>query len=95
MRIAECFAPESVVLFGSHARGDAAEGCDLDLMVLFSEVDKPRDRAAEIYTLAGCGFARDILVSTVRRFERYRNVPNTVYWSASREGHILYKSGDT
>jgi predicted nucleotidyltransferase len=92
MLIAERFAPERVILFGSHARGDAGEGSDVDLMVLFPEVENPRGRAAEIYAaLAGCGFAKDILVSTVRRFERYRDVPNTVYWPASREGRVLYE----
>jgi uncharacterized protein len=92
IQIAERFAPERVLLFGSYARGDAKEGSDVDLMVLFSEVENPHDRAAEIYAaLAGCGVAKDILVSTVSRFERYRNVPNTVYWPASREGRILYE----
>ncbi|MGI8992430.1 MAG: nucleotidyltransferase domain-containing protein [Bryobacteraceae bacterium] len=92
LQIAERFAPERVVLFGSHARGDAGEESDVDLMVLFTEIDNPRDRAAEIYiALAGCGFAKDILVSTVSRFERYRNVPNTVYWPISREGRVLYE----
>ncbi len=92
LRIAERFAPERIVLFGSYARGDADEESDVDLMVLFPEVDNPRERAAEIYTaIAGCGFAKDILVSTVSRFERYRNVPNTVYWPASREGRVLYE----
>ena len=92
MRIAERFAPERVVLFGSHARGDADAGSDVDLMVLFPEVENPRARAAEIYAdLSGCGFAKDIVVSTVGRFERYRNVPNTIYWPASREGRVLYQ----
>jgi predicted nucleotidyltransferase len=92
IRIAERFAPDRVVLFGSYARGDADEGSDVDLMVLFSEVENPRARAAEIYTaLAGCGFPKDILVSTVSRFERYRNVPNTIYWPVSREGQVLYE----
>ena len=92
MRIAKRFAPERVVLFGSHARGDADEGSDVDLMVLFPEVENPRARAAEIYAdRSGCGFAKDIVVSTVGRFERYRNVPNTIYWPASREGRVLYQ----
>ena len=30
-------------------------------------------------------------VSTSSRFERYRNVVNTVYWPASREGKVLYE----
>ena len=48
-RIAARFSPERIILFGSHARGDAREGSDLDLMVLFREVDDPRERAAELY----------------------------------------------
>jgi hypothetical protein len=39
-RIAARFSPERIVLFGSHARGDAREGSDLDLMVLFREVNQ-------------------------------------------------------
>jgi predicted nucleotidyltransferase len=45
-RIATRFSPERIILFGSHARGDAREGSDLDLMVLFREVDDPHERAA-------------------------------------------------
>lgn len=37
-------SPARVILFGSHARGDAHEGSDLDLLVIEREVD---DRAAE------------------------------------------------
>jgi predicted nucleotidyltransferase len=94
-RIAEQFEPERVILFGSHARGEADHGSDVDLMVLFSQLGDPRQRAAEIHNLlAGCGFPMDIVVSTISRFERYRNVPNTVYWPASREGQVLYERPD-
>ena len=34
---------------------------------------------------------KDIVVSTTARFERYRNVVNTVYWPAAREGRVLYE----
>jgi len=40
-RIAARFSPERIILFGSHARGDAREGSDLDVMVFFREVDNP------------------------------------------------------
>jgi hypothetical protein len=35
--------------------------------------------------------SKDIFVSTTQRFQRHRNVVNTVYWPASREGKVLYE----
>lgn len=92
-RIAERFSPDRIILFGSHARGDAREDSDIDLLVLFSEVDDPHARAAEIYAaLVGySAMPKDIVVSTSARFERYRNVVNTIYWPAAREGRLLYE----
>ncbi len=90
-RITERFAPERIILFGSHARADASDSSDVDLLVLFSEVEDPRKQAAEMYAaLAGCGMPKDIIVSTLGQFERYRDVVNTIYWPAAREGRILY-----
>ncbi len=37
-------SPARVILFGSHTRGDARDGSDLDFLVIEHEVD---DRAAE------------------------------------------------
>jgi predicted nucleotidyltransferase len=91
-KISERFAPDKIILFGSHARGDAQEDSDVDLLVLFSELDDPRRRANELYVaLAGSALSKDIVVSTTERFERYRNVVNTVYWPAAREGKVLYE----
>jgi predicted nucleotidyltransferase len=91
-RIAERFSPDKIILFGSCARGDAGPESDIDLLVLFTEVADPNKRAAELHT-ALLDFPRptDIVVSTTARFERYRNVVNTVYWPANREGKILYE----
>ncbi len=86
-RIAERFSPDKIILYGSRSRGDAGLDSDIDLLVLFSEVADPNKRAAELYaSLAGFAGPMDIVVSTTSRFERYRNVVNTVYWPASREG---------
>jgi predicted nucleotidyltransferase len=90
-RIADRFSPEKIILFGSCARGDNRPDSDVDLMVLFDEVENPRKRAVEIYaSLMDFTRPTDILVSTTDRFERFRNVVNTVYWPASREGKVLY-----
>jgi uncharacterized protein len=91
-RIAERFSPDKIILFGSCARGDARPDSDIDLLVLFSEVGDPNKRAAELYaSLMDFPRPMDIVVSTSSRFERYRDVVNTVYWPASREGIVLYE----
>ena len=91
-RIVERFSPDKVILFGSYARGEGCPHSDVDLLVLFPEVDNPRQRAAELYrTLSGSGLPKDIVVSTTARFERYKNVVNTIYWPAAREGKVLYE----
>jgi hypothetical protein len=41
--------------------------------------------------LIGCDLPTDIVVSTTARFERYKNVVNTVYWPAAREGKVVYE----
>jgi uncharacterized protein len=91
-RIAKDFVPDRIILFGSHARGDARADSDIDLLVLFREVADPNKRAAELYaSLAGIAGPKDIVVSTTARFERYKNVVNTVYWPAAREGRTIYE----
>jgi len=91
-RIVGRFSPDKIILFGSHARGEAGEDSDVDLLVLFPEVANPRQQAAELYgLLSESKLAQDIVVSTTERYERYRNVVNTIYWPAAREGKVLYE----
>lgn len=59
--------PEQVILFGSHARGDALEDSDGDLIIVESEpFGENRDRGAEAVrlwrALAGFEISKDILV---------------------------------
>lgn len=90
--IAERFVPEKIILLGSQARGDADPASDVDLLVLFKDADNRRARGAELYkALAGVPAAKDVVVSTVHDFERYKNVVNTIYWPAAREGKVVYE----
>jgi predicted nucleotidyltransferase len=91
-RIVEGFSPDKIILFGSRARGEAHPESDVDLLVLFPKIDDARHRATELYCLlSGAGVPKDIIASTTARFERYKNVPNTIYWPAAREGRVLYE----
>jgi len=47
-RIVSGFDPESIILFGSHARGDAGPDSDVDLLVVMSYLGSKREKQLEI-----------------------------------------------
>lgn len=69
-RIEREFHPRQIVLFGSHARGDATADSDVDLLVVMPFRGRSADKSVEITLRVKPGFAADILVrspQTVRR----------------------------
>jgi predicted nucleotidyltransferase len=90
--IVEKFAPKRIILFGSHARGDAKPDSDLDLLIEM-ESDKPwLERNVELQMAFGDrDWAMDLLVFTPEEMERERNFLGGVVRTAEREGMILYE----
>jgi len=89
-------SPEQIILFGSHARGDAGPESDLDLLVVESGVfDQNRSRRTELVrlwkALAHFMIAKDILVYSKEEVERWRGSVNHVVANALREGRVLYE----
>ena len=88
-------APDTVILFGSHARGDARKESDVDLMVIEAEpFSARRSRRAEYsrlsFALRDFPFAKDILLFSRAEFEYWKDSPNHVVGRASREGRVLH-----
>lgn len=88
--------PEKVLLFGSHARGDATRDSDVDLAVIESEpFDAQRSRrqeAARLYrALAGLRVPKDILVYSSEDVDYWKDSLNHVLARALREGRVLYE----
>src|SRR2546425_4674478 len=91
-RIVEQFAPEKIILFGSHARGDAGPDSDVDLLVVMRVEGSKRDRTIEVRkALAGMGLAKDVIVATPEEVEKYRDLVGTIIHPAMREGKLLYE----
>lgn len=88
-------APETIILFGSRARGDARPDSDVDLLVVETEPFSPqrsrRKEAARLYmALRGLALSKDILLYSREEFERFKNSPNHVVGRAHREGRVLH-----
>lgn len=90
--IAERFEVEKVILFGSHARGEAGPDSDVDLMVVMRN-PKPRGRSAiEILSSLGLNFCVpvDVFVQTPEAIDRYGNRHWSLTYQALSEGKPIY-----
>ncbi len=90
-RIVKRFRPEKVILFGSHARGDAREDSDVDFLVVMDFEGSKLDRVLEIRAaLYGFRMPIDIKITRPEDFDWRKEIVGTIEWPAAKEGKVLY-----
>ena len=90
-RIVEQFDPEIIVLFGSHARGDAGPDSDVDLLVIMQFQGSKAELEIEIgVALHDILIPKDIIVASPQEVEKYGDIAGTIIRPALREGRTLY-----
>jgi len=90
-RIVRQFMPEKIILFGSHARGDAGPDSDVDLLIVMPVAGSKREKAVEIgVALHAIRVPKDLIVVTPEEFEWRKDTIGTIEWPAWREGKVLY-----
>ena len=82
-------APAKVILFGSHARGDATEGSDLDFLVIEREVEDRTAEALRLRRALGLGTPVDVIVMDEAPVRRRAKVKGTMVDRALREGRVV------
>lgn len=91
-RIVREFDPIRVILFGSHARGEAGRDSDVDLLVVLPKVDDQRRAAVAIRRLlADLPVAKDIVVTTPEEIAARGDLVGTILRPALREGVVVYE----
>jgi predicted nucleotidyltransferase len=90
-RLHEAAAPGSrVILFGSHARGEAREGSDLDFMVVEPEVEHAAAESIRLRrALTGLRLFADVVVVSERDVAAWRDVRGSLVRSALTDGREL------
>ncbi|MGH8065569.1 MAG: nucleotidyltransferase domain-containing protein [Candidatus Entotheonellia bacterium] len=91
-RIVRDCHPLKIILFGSHARGEAGPESDIDLLVVLPEVSNKRHAAVAIRrALTDLPVLKDIVVTTPEEIARRGDLIGTVLRHALREGKVLYE----
>jgi len=78
-----------VILFGSHARGQADADSDLDFLVVEPEVKSVYLEMVRLHkALRGLLVPVDVLVASQQHYEYWKDTPTTVYYDAAHEGRV-------
>lgn len=91
-RIAREFEPDKIILFGSHARGDAGKYSDVDIMVIMPFEGKGGRKQAEIRSRVRPRFGVDILARRPDDVERRIALGDSFLQDVMQEGKVLYES---
>jgi predicted nucleotidyltransferase len=79
-----------VILFGSHARGEARPDSDLDFLVIERTVEHRGKEAVRLRReLRGLGVAADIVVVSADHIAEWGEVKSTMLHEALNEGRVL------
>ena len=90
-RLVERFDPDQIILFGSHARGQAGPDSDVDLLVVMPFEGSKRAKQVEMrVALHDIPVAKDVILASPAELDAYRDVPGTIIRPALLEGTVLY-----
>jgi predicted nucleotidyltransferase len=93
-RLVREFDPVRIILFGSHARGDATEHSDVDLLVVLPHLDDPGDVMEEMLgALEDVPVPKDVYPADETELERERDLIGPLFRPALRDGKVLYERG--
>jgi predicted nucleotidyltransferase len=93
-RIAEAYQPRQVILFGSHATGEARADSDVDLLVVMPHAGRGWETAADMYQRLQPVFALDLLVRSPEEIQNRLHLGDDFVRGILEQGRVLYEAGD-
>ena len=89
-RIVQEFHPSKVILFGSHAGGNATPDSDVDLLVVLPFEGSPARKALEMDMRVDHPFPIDLLVRTPDFVDHRLSLNDAFYREIIERGQVLY-----
>jgi len=93
-RLADEFAPERIVLFGSLADGGADESSDADLLVVMPHEGKGWRAATAIRNRLRPGFALDLIVRSPEELRERLEMGDPFFREIVDKGLVLHEARD-
>jgi len=85
------FNPERVILFGSHASGNATLDSDVDILVVMDFKSRPHQQAFEIRKTIKRSFPLDLLVRRPADIDRRLKLGDFFIKEIMQEGKVMYE----
>lgn len=92
-QIAMRFDPLKIIVFGSVARGEASYDSDIDLLVVFDEIERAEKRNVTVEirrALAHFPVPKDVIVTDVDELRRRGHLVGPMLRPALEEGRVVY-----
>jgi HEPN domain-containing protein/predicted nucleotidyltransferase len=90
-RVIETCKPDRIILYGSHARGTAREGSDVDLLIVKDTVEPPTKRRTEVERfLSDRQLPLDINVYTPQEIRYLFSIGSPFIGEVFKEGKVVY-----
>ena len=86
------FAPQKIILFGSHAQGNPDNDSDVDLLVVAQFQGKPWRFAVEIRERIKAGVPLDLMVRTPEQFQERLAMHDMFMTEIVARGTVLYEA---
>jgi predicted nucleotidyltransferase len=92
--VAEKFAPEKIILFGSYAYGQPTEDSDIDLLVVMNHKGSAVEQAAKIRSSIHSLFPIDVLVRSSRKINDRLEMGDSFMKTILEKGEVLYEAAN-
>lgn len=94
-RIGAEFGADRIILFGSHARGDAGEDSDVDLLVILPFRGRSVDQTVRMHLELRPPFPVDLIVRTPQAIGRRLRMGDDFLRDILETGIVLYEAPET
>lgn len=85
--------PVKIILFGSHARGEANEDSDVDFLVVLPAVESKHKEMVRLRrVLRPLRIPVDVLVASKEELDEWGHLPSTTLYWALTEGKVLHEA---